>query len=107
MLLQEQIDYYRARAPEYDDWWFGTGRYADMNTTDGEWGAGRRSLDAALDAFAPAGDVLEIAAGTGNLTPSLLRHRAITSLTALDSSAETLDIARTKTAGDPRVIFET
>ena len=26
-LVQEQIAYYRARAPEYDDWWLRTGRY--------------------------------------------------------------------------------
>ncbi len=26
-LLGEQAAYYRARAPEYDDWWQRTGRY--------------------------------------------------------------------------------
>ena len=26
-LLQEQVDYYRARAGEYDEWFFRTGRY--------------------------------------------------------------------------------
>ena len=26
-LLAEQIEYYRARAPEYDEWWVGEGRW--------------------------------------------------------------------------------
>ena len=26
-ILQDQIEYYRARAGEYDEWWFRTGRY--------------------------------------------------------------------------------
>ena len=26
-LLQEQVAYYRARAAEYDEWWYRTGRY--------------------------------------------------------------------------------
>ena len=25
--LEQQLDYYKARAGEYDDWWFRTGRY--------------------------------------------------------------------------------
>ena len=27
VLLDEQIEYYRARAPEYDEWFFRRGRY--------------------------------------------------------------------------------
>ena len=34
-ILEQQIDYYRARAGEYDEWWFRRGRYdrgADLNS---------------------------------------------------------------------------
>ena len=35
-LLREQLDYYRARAAEYDQWWLRQGRYdrgAALNAT--------------------------------------------------------------------------
>lgn len=38
-ILEEQIEYYRARAAEYDDWWFRRGRYdrgADANRREEE-----------------------------------------------------------------------
>jgi hypothetical protein len=50
-LLAEQIAYYRALAPEYLD------GVLDL--------PGGSEIGAALDAFAPAGDVLELACGPG------------------------------------------
>lgn len=73
-LIAEQIAYYRARAPEYD----ATFR-----------GAHDPPLVAALDAFAPSGSVLELAAGTGAWTESVLRH-PVSRLVALDASPEML-----------------
>jgi demethylmenaquinone methyltransferase/2-methoxy-6-polyprenyl-1,4-benzoquinol methylase len=35
-LLEEQRAFYRARAPEYDQWWQRRGRY-DRGRDDGEW----------------------------------------------------------------------
>jgi SAM-dependent methyltransferase len=102
-LLQEQIDYYRARAPEYDDWWLRTGRYEPADEFGRRWEAGKRELGEALRAFAPAGDVLEIAAGTGNLTAALAAVEDVERITAVDSSDETLRIARTKVADASRV----
>ena len=95
-LLEEQIDYYRARAPEYDDWWLRTGRYAPDDDFGRRWEAGKDDLDDALRAFAPTGDVLELAAGTGNLTASLAAIEGVEHITAVDSSEEALAIARTK-----------
>jgi Rad3-related DNA helicase len=53
-LLGEQIDYYRAIAEEYSD--------------HAIEAAGGDELSAALDAFKPAGDVLELACGPGTWT---------------------------------------
>ena len=73
-LLAEQRRYYRERAPEYDDWWFRRGGYALDPETAARWFADVRELEAALEAFGPRGDVLELAAGTGIWTRHLLRH---------------------------------
>lgn len=55
MLLAEQVEYYRAVAEEYFD-----GLLDEPGATE---------LTAAIDAFAPAGDVLELASGPGTWTP--------------------------------------
>jgi demethylmenaquinone methyltransferase/2-methoxy-6-polyprenyl-1,4-benzoquinol methylase len=102
-LLHEQIDYYRARAPEYDDWWLRTGRYEADDEFRRRWEAGKRGLDDALKAFAPAGDIVELAAGTGNLTRQLVDIGGVEHVTAVDASAEALAIARTKIVDPSRV----
>lgn len=104
-LLQEQIDYYQARAPEYDDWWLRTGRYEPDDEFGRRWEAGKRELDNALRLFAPAGDILDIAAGTGNLTVSLVAVEGVDRITAIDTSGEALAIARTKVADASQVTF--
>jgi demethylmenaquinone methyltransferase/2-methoxy-6-polyprenyl-1,4-benzoquinol methylase len=74
MLLAEQISYYRAVAAEYE------------SLALPGWG-GPEVVDA-LEAFRPAGDVLELACGPGIWTELLLRHAA--SLTAVDAAPEML-----------------
>lgn len=94
-LLEEQVAYYRARAPEYDDWWLRVGRYDDGDDEAARrWEAGRQGVAAAVEDFAPTGDVLELAAGTGNLTRELCRWAG--HVTAVDASEEALAIARSK-----------
>jgi len=88
-LLAEQVAYYRARAPEY------------LAGTLHPAGAGE--LAAALDGFAPGGDVLELACGPGPWTPRLLRCAA--SVTAVDASPEMLALARERVGDDDRVRF--
>ena len=73
-LVAEQRRYYRERAPEYDDWWFRRAGYTLDAETEARWFADVRQLEAALEAFVPRGDVLELAAGTGIWTGPLLRH---------------------------------
>ena len=104
-LVEEQIAYYRARAPEYDDWWLRTGRFEPTDDFGRRWEAGKRDLEDALRAFAPRGQVLELAAGTGNLTVALAAIDAVDHITAVDASDEALAIARTKVADSGRVTF--
>ena len=96
-LLAEQRDYYRERAQEYDDWWFRRGGYEFDAETEGRWFADVRELEAALDAFDPRGDVLELAAGTGIWTRQLLRQAD--RVTAVDAVAEVLELNRARTGG--------
>jgi len=84
-LILGQIDYYRQRAPEYDETSSPPGNPLAPH--------GQRIEDA-LDAFAPAGKVLEIASGTGTWTRHLLEHAS--ELAALDSSPEMHEQSRKK-----------
>ncbi len=84
-LLAEQIAYYRASALEYT---------VDVDAT--------RALAAALDAYQPAGRVLELACGPGAWTELLLR--SATSVTAIDSAPEMLARAKAR-VGVERVRF--
>lgn len=93
-LLSEQRRYYGARAPEYDDWWFRRARYSlDAESAEG-WFADVAELETELERFGPRGDVLELAAGTGNWTRQLVRHAD--RVTAVDAVAEVQDVSRAK-----------
>jgi len=64
--------------------------------------AGGDELTEALEAFRPAGRVLELACGPGVWTGQLLRHAA--EVTAVDASPEMLALAAAR-VGDQRVRF--
>ena len=67
-ILQDQIDYYRARAAEYDEWWFRGGRYDRGAELNARWHADTAAVDAALIGWLEARRprrVLELACGTG------------------------------------------
>jgi demethylmenaquinone methyltransferase/2-methoxy-6-polyprenyl-1,4-benzoquinol methylase len=88
---RSMIEYYDARAPEYDDWYLRRGRYARGAIHDAAWHA---ELDAAgrwLDARPWGGEIVELAAGTGWWSP-LLAGRGELSL--YDASPAALDRAR-------------
>jgi 2-polyprenyl-3-methyl-5-hydroxy-6-metoxy-1,4-benzoquinol methylase len=87
-LLAEQVAFYRAVAPEYE-----------QHAIRGAWGG---EPEAALEAFEPAGAVLELACGPATWTSKLLRHAD--TVTALDASEEMLAIAASRVA-DERVTF--
>jgi SAM-dependent methyltransferase len=87
-LVAEQKRYYAERAPEYEDWWYRRGRYELEPDALARWQADVAEAESALEAFAPGGAVLELAAGTGIWTRRLVRlaDRAV----AVDANAETL-----------------
>ena len=91
-LLDEQRAFYRARAPEYDEWWQRRGRYDRGSELAKEWDRQVAQIEAALDTFNATGDVLEMAGGTGWWTQRLARTAG--RLTVLDASPETLDLNR-------------
>lgn len=101
-LLRQQIDYYRERAGEYDEWFLRQGRYDHGPERNAQWFAEVSEVAAALDAFAPRGDMLELACGTGLWTQYLTRYAE--SVTALDSSPEALALNHARVA-DPKVSY--
>lgn len=96
-LLGQQIRYYRARAPHYDDWWYRRGRYALAPDRKAEWDAEVARLEETVDALLPAGRILELACGTGIWTERLARRGA--AVVAVDSSPEAIAINRRRTSG--------
>ncbi|MBX3015465.1 MAG: class I SAM-dependent methyltransferase [Caldilineaceae bacterium] len=91
-VLTEMADYYRARAPEYNEWWQRQGRYDRGTELNGRWFAEMQEVFAALEDLSITGDVLELAPGTGNWTQRLLATAA--TITAVDASAEMIAINR-------------
>jgi SAM-dependent methyltransferase len=87
-LLVEQLAYYRALGPDYED--------------PAVWELGGREVAQALDSFRPTGDVLELACGSGMWTQRLLGHA--TSVTAVDAAPEMLAVAAAR-VGDRRARF--
>ncbi len=101
-VLGEQLDYYRARAAEYDQWWLRQGRYDRGPALTAQWFAEAPEVQAALVAFRPAGRILELACGTGIWTEQLLPFA--TELTAVDGSREMLAINAVR-LGSPMVRY--
>lgn len=95
--LEEQIRYYRVRAPEYDAWSERRGAY-DRGSRNLGWRAEKQRLVAALGDFEPTGDVLEIAGGTGQWTEQLVRHAG--SLTVVDAAPEAVAENRRRLGAD-------
>ncbi len=102
-LLAEQGDYYRQRAPEYDDWWFRRDRYDRGEEANSKWFAEAAEVEAALDRFGPRGRLLELACGSGIWTRRLARSAA--RLTAVDGSTEMLDLNRARLGGSTAVTY--
>lgn len=98
-LLDQQKDYYAARAPEYDEWWLRSGRHDRGPEFRSRWIGETTEVRAALSAFGAHGRILEIACGTGWWTQQLAEGAK--EVTALDASSEMLERcrARVETAG--------
>ena len=96
-IIADQIAYYRARAAEYDEWWFRAGRYDRGAQWNAEWFADVAIVEASLIAFLDAQRpqrVLEIACGTGLFTRHLASRAA--HVTAVDASPEVIACNRAR-----------
>ena len=93
-LLRSQLDYYRARAGEYDDWFFRRGRYDRGPEHNAAWFREVQLVTNAVDAWVPSGHVLELAAGTGLWTERLAARAQ--HVTAIDASQEMLRLNRAR-----------
>jgi ubiquinone/menaquinone biosynthesis C-methylase UbiE len=78
--------YYDSRAPEYDEWYLGSGRFAERDRPG--WDEEIEALRRTLEALPPA-RTLDVACGTGFLTRHLPGE-----IVGLDQSESMLDEAR-------------
>jgi ubiquinone/menaquinone biosynthesis C-methylase UbiE len=78
-------EYYDTRAPEYDEWYLGTGLFAARDRPD--WDAAVAALERDLAALPPV-RTLDVACGTGFLTRHLPGE-----IVGLDQSARMLQVA--------------
>src|SRR5208283_5187837 len=105
-ILRDQIDYYRARAGEYDEWWLRTGRYDRGPELNGRWRAEVARVESALDAWLTARSprtLLELACGTGLFTRHLARR--VPRITAVDASPEVLALNRDRVAAATNIEY--
>jgi SAM-dependent methyltransferase len=65
------IEYYAARATEYDDWYLRRGRYERGPIHDAAWNAELDTAGGWLDRLPLSGRIVELAAGTGWWSPLL------------------------------------
>src|SRR3954452_22798850 len=80
--------YYEQRAAEYDDWWLGTGLFAQRDRPG--WHEDREALIEAIGRLEPKG-TLDLACGTGFLTRHLPGE-----VRGIDQSASMVEIARSR-----------
>lgn len=97
-VLAEMVDYYRARAPEYDEWWQRQGRYDRGPEHNALWFAEIEGVLADFDTLQMTGDVLELAPGTGNWTQRLLT--TADTVTAVDASIEMIALNQERVQSD-------
>lgn len=97
-VLQNQIEYYRARAPEYDDWFYRRDRYDQGEAHTRQWQREVQQVRDQLHSVSSLGHILELAPGTGIWTAELIQIGQRVS--ALDASPEMIDINRAKLRSD-------
>ena len=98
-VIAEQIEYYRKRAEEYDEWWFRTGRYDHGPEFNAHWQADVAVVEHSLANWLAARHprrVAELACGTGLFTRLLAPQ--VERLTAVDASPEVIEINRDRVA---------
>ncbi len=100
-IVQEQIEYYRARAHEYEATAVPNG--ALLNETSDPFALEWQDALRAVRTLPQYPTILELACGTGLWTVELAKHTE--QLTALDAAPEMLELNRSQ-VNDPRVRYE-
>ena len=94
-VLREQIQYYRERATEYDDWFLRLGRYDRGEDATRRWFEQVEEVRQVIRGLPLDGkQVLELAPGTGIWTNEFCARAA--HLTAVDASPEMIALNRTR-----------
>lgn len=93
-ILQQQIAYYRARAGEYDEWFYRLNRYDRGEAINQQWFDEAAEVLKAVQRLGRVETALELACGTGIWTLELAA--LADAVTALDASEEVLAINREK-----------
>ncbi|MEH1942082.1 MAG: class I SAM-dependent methyltransferase [Nostoc sp.] len=93
-ILEQQIEYYRARANEYDEWFYRKGRYDRGTQNNQHWFNEVAVIKNTLHQIGVVDDILELACGTGIWTQELLNIGK--KITAIDASEEVIKINRSK-----------
>ena len=97
-LVEQQISYYRARAPEYDEWFLRQGRHDRGEEWNRAWFSEVEEVCEELSRFRPVGKILELACGTGLWTEQLARYAD--HITAVDASPEVLKLNQERLGDD-------
>lgn len=97
-LLQEQKDYYQARAAEYDEWFYRKGRYDRGEAANQQWFDEAQIVRDALHTLSGQGNILEFAGGTGIWTQELTQ--LADHVTVVDASSEMIAINKAKVQSD-------
>ncbi len=98
-LLSGQVDYYRERAEEYDDWFYRRDRYDFGDDHRKRWFSEAQEVRTALAKAVPCGNVLELACGTGIWTRELVRSAS--RVVAVDTSPEVVEVNRRRLGEAP------
>lgn len=103
-IIQDQIEYYRARANEYDEWFYRQGRFDRGIENNQHWFNEIAAVQRALHQLGTVDRVLELACGTGIWTKELLTIG--NQITAIDASSEVLEINRHKLGASSQVVYQ-
>lgn len=102
--IQEQIAYYKARAKEYDEWFYRIGRYDRGLEINQRWFDETATLKNVVQQVGTVESVLELACGTGIWTQELVKIGK--QITAIDASPEMIEINRQKLNNAPNVEYQ-
>lgn len=101
--IQAQIAYYKARAKEYDEWFYRIGRYDRGAKINQLWFDETAALKNIVQQVGTVESVLELACGTGIWTHELTKIGK--QITAIDASPEMIEINRHK-LNNPNVEYK-